>query len=226
LSYLKKSRTLIKESEESSMNPTRKIRLLAAAGALALLGTVGGVAPAAAATAAAPSTPTSTSTSTFEQLINHDGKCLGVSSASTANGAAAIQFTCNGAASQYWDLKPVIINGIQYQLIENLFSGKCLTVQNNDPNIGGAVVQETCNNSGSDKFEDWYPFLDTGRWYIIYNVGNQSGTTSCYFNLGIESTPCAMHPSGNGSANALHIFDNVPFVTGSDAYLWESGSTV
>lgn len=205
------------------MNPTRMIRLLAAAGALALLGTLGVTGPAMAATPAPRSATVSTSPVT---LVNHDGKCLSIEGGAFASGAAATQYTCNGAASQLWLIKQVVIeNDLPVQLIENWNSGECLTLENNDSNLGAAVVQEPCNNSGSDTFEDWSPELapNTLRSYIIYNIGRQSGTAQCVFTPGNQGhSACAMHPSGNGTANSLHIFDNNPFGTSSDSYLWES----
>lgn len=204
------------------MNLTRMIRLLAAAGAMTLLGTLGVAGPAMAVTPA----PRSATTSPFVELVNHDGKCLSIEGGALASGAAATQFTCNGAASQLWDIKQVVIEDeLVVQLIENKNSSECLTLQNNDSNRGAAVVQEACNNSGSDTFEDWSPELDpnTTRTYIIYNVGRQSGSPECLFTPGNEGlSECAMHPSGNGTANSLHIFDNNPTGTSNDSYLWES----
>jgi len=206
------------------MNPTRMIRLLAAAGALTLLGTLGVTGPAMAAIPAPRSA--TTSTPPFVELVNHDLKCLSIEGGALASGAAATQFTCNGAASQQWNIEQVIIeNDLVVQLIENKNSGKCLTLQNNDSDRGAAVVQEPCNNSGSDTFEDWSPELDpnTTRTYIIYNVGLQSGRAQCLFTSGNQGlSACAMHPSGDGTANSLHIFDNNPSGTRNDSYLWES----
>ncbi|MER6526387.1 RICIN domain-containing protein [Streptomyces sp. NPDC001508] len=39
---------------------------------------------------------------TFELHNRKSGKCLGIDGASTANGATAAQFTCDGSANQGW----------------------------------------------------------------------------------------------------------------------------
>jgi hypothetical protein len=41
-------------------------------------------------------------TSTYYQLINGNGQCLGIASANTDEGARAVSTTCNGHADQYW----------------------------------------------------------------------------------------------------------------------------
>lgn len=193
-----------------------------------LAGALGSVVPAAAATRAAvvpASAQASPAKAVWAPIVNHDGKCLDMADASKKNKAAAQQWACDKKPQQNWDLKSILVNEIQFYLIVNRVSGKCLSILNNDTNSGGAVVQWTCNNKGKDPFELWYlyqyPHNDQNSlWYIVYNVGNQTGTTECNLQIGADSAPCAMHPAGNGTKNGLHIFSTQPDISHSKTFLW------
>lgn len=76
------------------------------------------------------------------QLVNvNSGKCLQVSGASTADGAAVVQSTCTGAPHQLWKRTPVIGG---YVTFTNVRSGKCLEVAGASGDNGAALDQSTC----------------------------------------------------------------------------------
>jgi hypothetical protein len=202
---------------------------MSAAGAVMLIGALGNLMPvtAAATTPAAngPVAAPAAKVPVWAPIWNHDGKCLDIVKAIKKSGVAAEQETCSGKSRQKWDLKAHTVNGNQFYLIVNRVSGKCLSILNNDTNPGGAVVQSTCNNKATDPFELWYLYQYPHNnlnsiWYIIYNVGDQSGKAKCNLQLMADSAPCAMHPAGNGTANGLHIFSTQPVVSHSKKFLW------
>jgi hypothetical protein len=208
--------------------PTRRKLLLSAVGAMMLAGGLGTVVPAAAATrasAAPASAQASPAKAVWAPIWDHNGKCLDMTQASKKNGAAAQQWACDKKAQQNWDLKSILVNGTQLYLIVNRVSGKCLSILHNDTNPGAAVVQWTCNNKGTDPFELWYLYQYPHNnfnsiWYIVYNVGDQSGKAKCNLQFQADSAPCGMHPAGNGTKNGLHIFITQPDVSHSKTFLW------
>ena len=83
----------------------------------------------------------------------HSGKCVDVANGSTDDGAEVIQWTCDGAPGQAFELRAV---GDPLQIFYEVVaqhSGKCLDASG--ATIGGAgndVIQSTCNNSESQRF--------------------------------------------------------------------------
>ncbi|MFI6930641.1 RICIN domain-containing protein [Streptomyces sp. NPDC050287] len=81
------------------------------------------------------------------RVVNElSGKCLDVSGASTADGAAVIQYTCNGATNQMFTLNPVTAlgNSKDYQLVA-VHSGKCVDVSQISTATGAKIHQWTCD---------------------------------------------------------------------------------
>jgi hypothetical protein len=76
----------------------------------------------------------------------HSGKCLDVTGASTADGAAVIQYTCHDRANQVFTWRST---GDGYAQMVNLNSGKCLTVVNASTAAGAALEQRTCSGATS-----------------------------------------------------------------------------
>ena len=72
------------------------------------------------------------------------GRCLDIASASTASGAAAVQWEFTHANSQQWRFVP-IRQGSEYFRIEARHSGQCLTVDK--PGEGTALVQRPFQGS-------------------------------------------------------------------------------
>jgi hypothetical protein len=87
------------------------------------------------------------------------GKCLSVTGASTAPGAAAEIYTCNGSGSENWTLEPdgEIVGGL---------SGDCLQVAGGSTSVYAGVDIEPCNGAAD---QQW---AVTGAGTI---VGVQSG---------------------------------------------------
>jgi hypothetical protein len=71
-----------------------------------------------------------------------------VNSASTADGATVLQYTCSGRTNQQWQLRDV--NG--YVQVVARHSGKCLDVTSASTADGAAVVQYAC---GSGTNQQW-----------------------------------------------------------------------
>jgi arabinan endo-1,5-alpha-L-arabinosidase len=74
--------------------------------------------------------------SNYELVSVNSGKCLAISGSSTANGAAAVQWTCNASAGQLWT-KAATIGG--YVTFTKVNSGQCLD--------GPAPAPRTSNGS-------------------------------------------------------------------------------
>jgi hypothetical protein len=90
-----------------------------------------------------------TSGNNYEIINVHNGQCLSISGGSTADGAAAFVFTCQGTTDQIFTLVPATstIFAGAYQLV-NVHSGKCVAVGGARTNPGAWVIQWTCAQSG------------------------------------------------------------------------------
>lgn len=155
-------------------------------------------------------------TSSYRQLINHNGKCLDMTNASTSRGTQPQEWACNGRSQQYWETIPVStpVGGAHY-LLKNYHSGLCLSILNNSTKPGSRVIQWTCNTSGNDLFEDWGPSCPGS--YSPYCV---------WYDLGMETSTncCALHPSGDRTANGLKIYANNDVTL--RAYRWKWGGSI
>ena len=78
-------------------------------------------------------------------IARHSGKCLDVSSASTDDGAAIIQWQCHGGGNQQWRVEAVTGG---YQLITG-HGGKCLDVSGESANDGGSIIQWSCTGGAN-----------------------------------------------------------------------------
>jgi hypothetical protein len=92
----------------------------------------------------------------YEIINEHNGQCLSISGGSSANGAAAFVFTCQGTNDQIFTLVPATSPAFAgaYQLV-NVNSGKCVAVGGAKTNLGAWVIQWTCAQSGEFM---WRPF--------------------------------------------------------------------
>jgi hypothetical protein len=77
-------------------------------------------------------------------------KCLGVESASLANGAQVLQWTCAGQLDQYWRVR--YVGGLLAEVV-NYNSGRCLAVQSASLVNGGNILQWTCNNNLDQRWD-------------------------------------------------------------------------
>src|SRR2546428_727556 len=81
----------------------------------------------------------------YKILARHSGKAVVVQSASTADGAALIQYTYGGSATNdEWQLVDL---GTGYYKILNHNSGKAMVVQSASTADGAKVVQWTYNDN-------------------------------------------------------------------------------
>ena len=115
------------------------------------------------------------------------GKCLSVSSGSTANGATADIYTCNGSASENWTLESngTIVAGL---------SGKCLEVTGSSTANQAGVDISTCDGATNQQWT-----VTTGGTI----VGTQSG--KCLSVTGASTANYALADiytcNGSGSEN-------------------------
>ncbi|WP_274912532.1 RICIN domain-containing protein [Streptomyces sp. WZ-12] len=77
--------------------------------------------------------------------VARSGKCLSIDSASMANGAGALQWTCNEGKAQQWRAIPTVDSSY---VLRNENSGKCLEVENSGKQAGARVQQWDCSGGG------------------------------------------------------------------------------
>lgn len=75
--------------------------------------------------------------------------CLAIGCGSTADGAAAIQWPCNGRAEQLW-----FVGGPNPGSIVNYNSGQCLAISGGSPTPGAKAIQWPCN--GGAELDRWF----------------------------------------------------------------------
>jgi len=82
------------------------------------------------------------------QLVNASSRlCLGILGASASQGAAAVQWPCNGSPDQRW-------NGTWFfGTLTDVNSGQCLGVLGASTTAGAAAVQWSCNTSADQVWE-------------------------------------------------------------------------
>ncbi len=88
---------------------------------------------------------------TVTQIVSEaSGKCVDVVSASTANAADVIQYTCGSGTNQQFELRD-LGNG-HYNLVAQ-HSGKCLDVNGASTANGAAIIQYTCGSGTNQQWE-------------------------------------------------------------------------
>jgi hypothetical protein len=113
-----------------------------ASAALAVAGTVVGIAPAQAATV---------DTNAWYVLVNrHSGKAMDVYNLSTADGGAIVQWPRNDGAWQQWQF---VSSGSGYYRLKSRHSGKVLDVFEWNAAGGAQIVQWTDNNATNQQFQ-------------------------------------------------------------------------
>ncbi|MEU4730576.1 RICIN domain-containing protein [Streptomyces sp. NPDC023588] len=83
-------------------------------------------------------------------IYNQSGKCLEISNSSTANGARAQQWDCNGQAGSNWSMADA--GGGTYYLV-NAHSGKCLEIENSSTANGARAQQWDCKGQAGSKWK-------------------------------------------------------------------------
>ena len=114
-------------------------------------------------------------------IAKHSGKCLGVSNASTINGATTTQNNCTGADNQQWTLQPY---ADAYQILAK-HSGQCLSVANGLQTDGAKVIQHPCTGEENE------------LWYAPGN--------SDYFQLVAKHSGKCLNVNGSGQQNGVRL---------------------
>jgi hypothetical protein len=85
-----------------------------------------------------------------EQLVaRHSGKCLDVTSNSTADGARTLQYTCGSGLNQRFTVQDL---GTGYVRLVARHSGKCLDVNSGSTADGATVIQYTCGGGTNQQW--------------------------------------------------------------------------
>jgi len=85
----------------------------------------------------------------YELVARHSGKCLDVSGVSTDDGAAVIQWTCNGGLNQRWTLQAAADG--YYNVVAG-HSGKMLDVTGVSTDDGARVIQWSANGGQNQQW--------------------------------------------------------------------------
>lgn len=91
----------------------------------------------------------------------HSGLVLGVASASTAGGAAVVQWTSTNVPDQRWKVQN---NGDGTYTFVNVNSGQCLDVNGASQADGADIIQWTCKGSANQK---WTPEYESEGFYSL-----------------------------------------------------------
>jgi hypothetical protein len=83
-------------------------------------------------------------------VVRHSGKCLDITSNSTADSARALQYACGGGANQRFTVQDL---GTGYHRIVARHSGKCLDVSGNSTDEGARVLQYTCGGANNQQWQ-------------------------------------------------------------------------
>ena len=108
--------------------------------------------------------------STFSIKLNSNGKCLGISGGSTAEGTPAILYSCNGHPDQQWHYgNYASYNGLIYYQIVNGHN-QCLGVHAGSTSPAARLVQWPClNATHEDQYWSAPVYTNCGSSHIIFN---------------------------------------------------------
>ena len=110
------------------------------------------------------------STSSWYNLVaNNSGKCVDAAAASTANGTAVQQYTCNGTTAQEWGFRAGADSGY-YEIVN--FNGAQPAVDVDGPSTANGAVIHLWANGGYSS-QEWQPVLESsGRYHLVnHNSG-------------------------------------------------------
>ncbi|MFF7559798.1 RICIN domain-containing protein [Streptomyces pseudovenezuelae] len=85
----------------------------------------------------------------YDLVARHSGKCLDITDNSAADGAVALQYTCNGGLNQQWRLQDA---GEGYVRLVAQHSGKCLDVSGGSTADGAFVNQYRCTTGTNQQW--------------------------------------------------------------------------
>jgi hypothetical protein len=142
----------------------QSVWLAAAGGASLLAAGLVGVVGATSASAAPPAT------GTFFTFVNaNSGKCLDAAAASSANGTAVQQYTCNATTAQQWELLPAADAGY-YEIVNNNAPQPAIDVDGPSAATGAKI--HLWSNGGWSS-QEWQPVQESGGSYHF--VSHYSG---------------------------------------------------
>ena len=139
-------------------------RLLAVGGAGILV--AGLVAAVGVSSASAATPPTGT---WFTFVSSNSGKCLDAAGASSANGTAVQQYTCNSTTAQQWELLPATDAGY-FVIVNNIAPQPAIDI-NGPSTASGAQIHLWTNGGWSS--EEWQPVQESSGAYHF--VSHYSG---------------------------------------------------
>ena len=106
---------------------------------------------------------TTAANATFKLVDHGTGKVLGIYAASTAAGAAAVQWTGTGAADQTWKFTGLTNGSLK---ISNGNSGDVLGIYAGRTAAGGAAVQWSDTGAADQQ----WTLVPSGPYYLIHNT--------------------------------------------------------
>jgi hypothetical protein len=94
----------------------------------------------------------------YYMLEDTNANCLGISGASTAQGAPAVITSCAATTNREWHIESIVISGTYEEVhFRNRNSNLCLTDDNGSMSPGNLVNQSTCT---SDAATIWFESTD------------------------------------------------------------------
>ncbi len=130
-------------------------------------------------------------------LSRSSGKCVQVQDASSADGTAIVQWTCDGGTNEAFKLVPI---GNHFRLVAS-HSGKCLAVSGGSTAQGAAVVQNGCSG------------VDSEQWTVQ--------TFGKAFRLVVKHTGMCLNVSGNETGRGAPLIQWP--CAGADNEVWSFG---
>jgi hypothetical protein len=126
-------------------------------------------------------------------VVRHSGKCLDITSNSTADSARALQWPCGSGANQRFSVQSL---GTGYHRLVARHSGKCLDVSGNSTADGATVLQYTCGGANNQQWQ----LRDAGGGYLDL-VARHSGRCLQIDNASTADGTGAVQRTCGGGAN-------------------------
>jgi beta-glucanase (GH16 family) len=103
---------------------------------------------------------------TFALHVVSSGRCVDITSWSTANGTQLEQWDCSGNTNQQWTLTPQANGTVQ---VRSVFNGKCLDVRGFSTTDGAAIQQWDCSGNSN---QQWTLSDDGGGRYELISASD------------------------------------------------------
>ena len=133
---------------------------------------------------------------------NHNGLCMAVSGASTANGAGIVQWSCGDEWDKVYRFEPTSNNAFY---IKAAHSGKCLDVPGFSQSDGVSLQQHECNGGQNQKWRLQKLYTGTDHYQVV-NVHSKKCLDFANPSLGasFQQYSCMQEPAL--SSNGTQIF--------------------